>query len=83
MENGQIKVLGVSTHEKDGKRSWVLHGYTPFDTWENGKGFKSVSEWTNRVDLSGLKPESIIVPIYGRGYQGKAILINVQVVSEK
>lgn len=83
MENGQIKVLGVSTYEKEGKRSWVLHGYTPFESWENGQGFKCVSEWTNRVDLSVLKPNSIIIPIYGKGFQGKAVLNNFQVVSEK
>lgn len=83
MNVGEIKVVGISTYEKEGKKSFTLHGYTPFEDWEHGTGFKSVNEWTNRVDLSGIKPNCVIRPIYGKGFQGKAVLINVEVVSEK
>lgn len=83
MEMGQIKVLGVANREKDGKKSYTLHGYTPFEDWENGVGFKTISEWTNRVDLSGIKAGMVIEPVYGKGFEGKAILINVRVISEK
>lgn len=83
MNVGEIKVVGVSSYSKDGKTSYTLHGYTPFEDWESGQGFKSVTEWTNRVDLSGLKPNSVVRPIYGKGFQGKAVLINVEVLSDK
>lgn len=80
MKSGQIKVMGVSIHEKDGRKSWTLHGVAPFDSWENGIGYKCVSEWTNRVDLSSLTSGQIVEPVYTKGYQGKAVLSNVHIV---
>ena len=82
MENGQIKVLGIKRSEKEGKVSYTIFGYTPFESWENGQGYKTVSEWT-RADLSGVKVGSVIDPIYGKGFQGKAVLSGVHIVSEK
>lgn len=73
MKHGQIQVTGVVTREKDGKKSYTLYGITPFEDWENGIGMKTVSEWTNHVDLSILRPNDVIVPVYSRGYEGKAI----------
>lgn len=83
MENGQIYVVGVQTHEKEGRKSWTLHGYTCFDSWENGIGYKTVSEWTNKVDLSKVKTGSIVEPIYAKGYQGKATLSNLRIIDAK
>ena len=80
MKSGQIKVMGVQTHDKDGRKSWTLHGAAPFDTWETGNGYKVVSEWTNRVDLSSLQNGQIVEPVYTKGYQGKAVLTNVRIV---
>lgn len=80
MENGQIKILGVQKHEKDGRSSYTVHGYTPFDSWENGDGFKSVSEWTNRVDCSKLKCGMIVEPVWTKGFQGKATLSNFRII---
>lgn len=82
MENGQVKVVGIQKREKDGKVSYTIHGYQLFEDWENGEGFKAVSEWT-KADLSKIKPGFVIVPIYGKGYQGKAVLSAVHIVSEK
>lgn len=83
MNIGEIKVVGVSKYEKDGKSSYTLHGYTPFEEWENGTGYKCVSEWTNRVDLSGIKPNMVVAPVYTKGFQGKAVLCNLNIISEK
>lgn len=83
MKVGEIKVVGVSSYEKDGKKSYTLHGYTPFEEWENGDGYKCVTEWTNRVDLSGIKSGMVVTPVYTKGYQGKAVLCNLKIVSEK
>lgn len=80
MEKGQVQVMGVQFHEKDGRRSWTLYGISPFDDWENGQGFKMVSEWTNRVDLSKLKYGQIVEPVYTKGYQGKAVLSNFRII---
>lgn len=85
MKNGQIQVVGVSSYEKDGRKSYTIHGISPFEDWEsnNSIGMKVVNEWTNRVDLSEIKPGQIVQPIYGKGYQGKAIILDVAIVSEK
>lgn len=82
MENGQIKVLGIKKTEKDGKKSYTIFGFTPFETWENGEGYKTVSEWT-RADLSDVKVGNVIMPLYGKGYQGKAVLCGVSIIAEK
>lgn len=80
MEKGQIQVMGVQIHDKDGRRSWTLHGISPFEDWETGQGFKVVSEWTNRVDLSRLKYGQVVEPMYTKGYQGKAVLSNFRIL---
>lgn len=80
MNIGQIKVTGVAMLEKDGKRSWVLHGITPFEDWEHGEGLKTTSEWTNKVDLSNLKQGMVVEPVYSKGFQGKAVLSNIRVI---
>lgn len=82
MEIGQIKVIGLQKKEKDGKVSYTLHGYQKFEDWEKGEGYKAVTEWT-RADLSNVKNGNIVVPIYGKGYQGKAMLAGVHIVAEK
>lgn len=82
MNNGEIKVLGIQKREKDGNVSFTLHGYTKFEDWENGQGFKTVTEWT-RADLSNIQSGNVIIPIYSKGYQGKAVLSSVHLVSEK
>lgn len=82
MENGQIKVIGIQKREKDGKVSYTLHGYQKFEDWENGIGFKAISEWT-RCDLSEVKSGMVLVPVYGKGFQGKAVLSGVHIVADK
>ena len=58
-------------------------GETPFEEWESDSvGNKVVSEWTNRVDLSYLKPGDIVTLSYAKGFQGAAVLNNVSVVSQ-
>lgn len=71
MKLGEFQVVGVSSREKDGVKSYNLFCVTPFEDWENGSGLKCVSEWT-RVDVSSLKQGDVIIPIYKRGFQGKA-----------
>lgn len=85
MKEGEVKVLGISKYEKDGKVSYTLHGETPFEQWESEAGAigtKAVTEWTNKVDLGFLKPGDIIIPIYTKGFKGAAVLNNVTVVSQ-
>lgn len=81
---GNVYVLGISSYEKNGVRAYNLYGYEPFSDYEieNGAiGFKSVDEWTNRVDLSFIKPGDIIELRYAKGFQGKAVLDNVSVIT--
>lgn len=82
MKLGEIQVVGVSKREKDGNTSYNLYGVTPFEDWENGVGLKCVNEWT-RVDVSGLKKGDIIVPVYTRGFQGKAQFVGFNLVNDK
>lgn len=82
MKLGEIQVVGVAKREKDNNISYVLHGVTPFEDWENGIGLKTVQEWT-RADLSGLNKNDVIVPVYTRGYQGKAQFCGYNLVNNK
>ena len=81
---GQVCVIGISSYEKNGVRAYNLYGYEPFSDYEieNGAtGYKSFSEWTNRVDLSLIKQGDIVEPRYAKGFQGKAVLENVTVIA--
>jgi len=83
MKVGEVRILGIKRTEKEGKVSYTLHGETPFEEWESDSvGNKVVSEWTNRVDLSYLKPGDIVTLSYAKGFQGAAVLNNVSVVSQ-
>lgn len=83
MKVGEVKILGIKRTEKEGKVSYTLHGETPFEDWEeNALGNKVISEWTNRVDLSVLKPGDVVTLSYAKGFQGAAVLNNVTVVSQ-
>lgn len=84
MEIGTVKIVGVVKREKDGKVSYTIHGVTPFEDWEseNSIGMKVVSEWTNRVDCSHLKPGDIVQLFYTKGYQGSAVLNNIILVEK-
>lgn len=84
LKEGQVLVLGISTYEKNGNRSFTLYGQQTFSDYEveNGAvGYKSLQEWTNRVDLSLVHPGDIIELRYGKGFQGRAVLENVVVVA--
>ena len=84
MEQGTIKIVGICKREKDGKVSFIIYGITPFEEWEasNSIGVKVISEWTNRVDCSSLKPGDIVKFSYIKGYQDKAVLDNITVVEK-
>lgn len=84
MKVGEVKILGIRKVEKGDKVSFNLYGETPFEDWEmeNSVGMKVVQEWTNRVDLSSLKPGDIVTLSYAKGFQGAAVLNNVTVVSQ-
>lgn len=80
------KVLGWRESVKDGKRSFNLYYETDFEDWEGQSpnrvlGTKCEVEWTNRVDCSFLKPGDKIELSYGKGYQGRAVLNDVKVIS--
>lgn len=79
MKNGDLQVVGLKKSEKDGNVSYTLYALANFEEWEKGQGLKVVQEWT-RADLSGVKINSIVTPIYTKGYQGKAVLAGVNVV---
>ena len=84
MKVGEVRILGIKKTEKDNNVSFNLYGETPFEDWEieNAVGTKVVQEWTNRVDLSSLKPGDIVTLSYAKGFQGAAVLNNVTVVSQ-
>lgn len=84
MKKGEVKVVGIGTYEKDGKRFYTLHGITPFEDYESeagSVGLKAISEWTNRVDLSCLKEGDIVTLSYAKGFKGAAVLNNVTVIA--
>lgn len=80
LKDDEILVTGKISRNKDSKTSWTLYGVKKFEDWEKGQGFKCINEWTNRCDLSDISPGDILRPIFGRGFQGKAILVDVQLV---
>lgn len=84
MKVGEVRILGIKKTEKEDKVSFSLYGETPFEDWEAGNsvGTKVVQEWTNRVDLSYLKPGDVVQLWYVKGFQGAAVLNNVTVVSQ-
>lgn len=84
MKKGQFQIVGIQKREKDGKTSWILHGITPFEDWEvtNSVGEKVISEWTNRVDCTVLKPGDIVEFQYAKGFQGAAVLSNIRIVEK-
>lgn len=84
MKVGEVRILGIKKTEKENKVSFSLYGETPFEDWEmdNSVGTKVVQEWTNRVDLSSLKPGDVVTLSYAKGFQGAAVLNNVTVVSQ-
>ena len=83
MKVGEVKILGIKKTEKEDKVSFNLYGETPFEDWEtNAVGSKVIQEWTNRVDLSYLKPGDVVTLSYAKGFQGAAVLNNVTVVSQ-
>lgn len=84
MKDGEVKVLGIGKYEKDGKVSYTLYGETPFEQFESEAGAigtKVIKEWTNRVDLSFLKPGDIVTLQYAKGFKDMAVLNNVTVVA--
>lgn len=86
MNVGEVKVLGITKNVSDKGTSYNIYGYTPFEDWENTRegsisvGYKTVNEWT-RVDLSLVKPNDVIKLRYGKGFQGKAVLVGYDQVS--
>ena len=80
MKAGQVQVVGITRNVSEKGISYTLHGITPFEDWEANSdrgtsvGFKTISEWT-RVDLSDIKPQELITLRYGKGFQGKAVLV--------
>lgn len=80
---GQILVIGIVPREKDGRSSFTLHGIQCFSDYHievGAYGYETVAEWTNRVDLGYLNAGDIVEPVYGKGYQNQAILLNCRVV---
>lgn len=85
MECGQIKIVGIISIVKDGNKSFVIHGFTPFEDWEVERGchgYKAVSEYT-RADCSKLKLDQIIEPIYTKGFKGQATMSSYRTIAEK
>ena len=80
MKSDEMKVIGLQKREKDGKVSYTIHAEMLFDEWENGQGFKAVTEWT-RIDCSSLKSGMIIKPFYSKGFKGAAVLSGFDIVS--
>ena len=84
MKQGTVQIVGIKKSEKNSKVSWSIYGITPFEPWEeeNAVGCKVVTEWTNRVDCSGLKPGDTVELSYTKGFQNTAVLNNITVIEK-
>jgi hypothetical protein len=74
-------IVGVKKTTKDGKTSYTLCYTEPFADWESADGntalgLKCGSEWT-RVDCEFVKPGDVVDFVYDKGFQDKAILVDV------
>lgn len=85
MNVGQYQIIGMSKFTNDaGRTATTLHMVTPFEGWEMERaktvGNKVVSEYTyNEVNC---KVNDIVEIEWRKGFQGRAVLSSVRVVSE-
>lgn len=74
-----VKILGISSYEKDGNVSYTLHcaGYfSDFETKGGAVGLKVFSEWT-RLDCGFLAVGDVVELRYTKGFKGMATLSDV------
>ena len=78
------QVVGLTSNEKDGKRSYTVHLTGQFPAYEKEKGavgLRVFSEWT-RLDLSHITVGDVVYPMYEKGFQGMATLSDLMVIKD-
>ena len=78
------QVVGISSNEKDGKKSYTLHFTGQFPEYEKEKGavgLRVFSEWT-RLDMSHIHVGDVVYIMYEKGFQGMAALSDLVVVKD-
>lgn len=78
------QVVGISSYEKDGNKSYTLHLTGQFNGYEKkagAVGLKVFIEWT-RLDLSHIQVGDVVQLYYERGFQDKATLSDIAVIKD-
>lgn len=78
------QVVGITSNEKDGKKSFTLHLLGQFADYEKQKGavgLRVFSEWT-RLDMSHITVGDVVYPMYEKGFQGMATLSDLIVYKD-
>lgn len=81
---GRCKVVGISSYEKDGKKSYNLHlvGYfNDYNVEQGAVGLEVQKEWT-RLDVGFLRIGDVVELQYTKGFQDKAVLANIKVIKD-
>lgn len=77
----KVKVLGISSYEKEGQKYFNVYVATPFSDrmLEAGaQGIQTKAIWSpaNQVDFSGVNPGDYLDLLYEPGFQDKATLVS-------
>lgn len=80
----KVKVLGISSYEKDGKKCFNLYYAKLFADYQvsaGALGIMAASSWTNSVDLSTVEPGMFLELYFEPGFQDRATLADFKVLS--
>lgn len=80
----KVKVLGISSYEKDGKKCFNLYYAKLFPDHQvsaGALGIMTASSWTNSVDLSVVEPGMFLELYFEPGFQDRATLSDFKVLS--
>lgn len=85
MKENQYLVLGTSRYtNENGRVGTTLHLATPFTAWQSEKnecmGYAVETQFTY-AEIPNLKQNDVIEINWTKGYQGKAVIGSVNVVS--
>lgn len=77
----KVKVLGISSYEKEGQKYFNVYVATPFsdrmlDAGAQGVQAKAVWSPANNVDFSEVNPGDYLDLVYEPGFQDKATLVS-------
>ncbi|MGN0246308.1 MAG: hypothetical protein ACI4DK_10130 [Lachnospiraceae bacterium] len=77
----KVKVLGISSYEKEGQKYFNVYVATPFsdrmlEAGAQGVQVKAIWSSANQVDFSGVNPGDYLDLVYEPGFQDKATLVS-------